>query len=637
MNKFKKLLVLMASIVFFLSFSMPVMAKEGFDIEQYDVQIEVKEDGTYYITETLDVHFDEYLHGIYIQTPSYYEDVSWVIDGKEILKDYNFPIDHVEVLSNHDSEIDYQDKGVVTRLGSSDYYANEYETYKISYRVHSKDLDLGGIQSFYQNIISDRWDTNINHVTFKIVMPKPFDLNQLYFYTDGQDVSDALMYQVNGNVIEGSFNDVISQGRGITIKLDLPEGYFVYPTFQTPIFLIFGCSIALLLGVIYLFFKYGKDSEVVKTVEFTAPKGISSAGVGYIIDGVVDNQDVTSLIFSWANKGFITLREDKDDLEFTKVKDLDDESHYYEKTLFNGIFKSGDVVTTSQISTEIYQDFMNTKKSINDYYNTKKRKIYYDNSFVIRFLVGLLAGMPLGAYLAVAIYSYSYSIIGSLISMLVVVVLITIGCTLQNLGVQRWQSSGPSKYGLIIGGFLLVFMAGLISFGIYALLGLGFTFLYLISLVITIAICIISNFMLKRTPLGVKLYGQILGLKEFIMVAEKDRLDMLVREDPQYFFNILPYAYALGLSDVWSEHFKDLEIPAPTWYTGSAYYPYMHYGMIHSMTTHMAVVQHPIPPVSAGTGRGGDIGGGGFGGSDGGFGGGGFSGGGFGGSSGGGW
>ena len=41
---------------------------------------------------------------------------------------------------------------------------------------------------------------------------------------------------------------------------------------------------------------------------------------------------------------------------------------------------------------------------------------------------------------------------------------------------------------------------------------------------------------------------------------------MLIEEDPEYFFNILPYAMVFGLSDHWSKQFKALKIKPPSWY-----------------------------------------------------------------------
>lgn len=42
----------------------------------------------------------------------------------------------------------------------------------------------------------------------------------------------------------------------------------------------------------------------------------------------------------------------------------------------------------------------------------------------------------------------------------------------------------------------------------------------------------------------------------FLETAEKEKLEQLVFEDPKYFYNILPYAYVLGVSDKWIKSLK---------------------------------------------------------------------------------
>lgn len=60
----------------------------------------------------------------------------------------------------------------------------------------------------------------------------------------------------------------------------------------------------------------------------------------------------------------------------------------------------------------------------------------------------------------------------------------------------------------------------------------------------------------------------MLGFKEFIKAAEKDRLEMLLEEDPEYYYHVLPYAQVLHVSKIWINKFKDLTVPPPTWYVG---------------------------------------------------------------------
>ena len=43
---------------------------------------------------------------------------------------------------------------------------------------------------------------------------------------------------------------------------------------------------------------------------------------------------------------------------------------------------------------------------------------------------------------------------------------------------------------------------------------------------------------------------------------------MLVEEDPEYFYNIMPYAYVMGLSDKWAKKFEKIRVNQPDWYHG---------------------------------------------------------------------
>ena len=136
--------------------------------------------------------------------------------------------------------------------------------------------------------------------------------------------------------------------------------------------------------------------------------------------------------------------------------------------------------------------------------------------------------------------------------------------------------------------------------------------------------------MKKRTVYCNDLLGQVLGLRNFIIVAEEDRLKALVEENPYYFYDILPFAYALGLTNIWNEHFRNLTIQPCDWYV--TYDNRSPYYMTNSLQSHMQVMERDLttPPPSESSSGGASFGGGGS--SSGGF-----SGGGFGGSSGGGW
>ena len=176
--------------------------------------------------------------------------------------------------------------------------------------------------------------------------------------------------------------------------------------------------------------------------------------------------------------------------------------------------------------------------------------------------------------------------------------------------------------GIIVSMILIAVLGGvLVMFG-------SFDIWLLVALVSFIIILILAINMTKRTRYGTDIYGKILGLRTFIKEAELDELEMLVHDDPQFFYRILPFAYVLDLSDTWSKKFESLAVPAPEWYSGSTDFSTVIF--MNQMNRMMYVTSSAMTSVPAPKGGSG-------GGSFGGGGGGGFSGGGFGGGGGGGW
>ena len=68
--------------------------------------------------------------------------------------------------------------------------------------------------------------------------------------------------------------------------------------------------------------------------------------------------------------------------------------------------------------------------------------------------------------------------------------------------------------------------------------------------------------MKRKNSYGEQIKSKIDGFKNYIELAEKDQLEMLVEQNPKYFYDILPYAYVLGVSKKWVEKFENIPIPS---------------------------------------------------------------------------
>lgn len=181
-------------------------------------------------------------------------------------------------------------------------------------------------------------------------MPKSFDKSLLGFSSGyvGSTDSSNITYSVNGNTITGNTINKLYAGQALTVRLTLPEGYFVGASNnidEFSVIVIILCVVFILIAY-RLWAKYGKDEQVVETVEFYPPEGYNSAEVGLLYNGSADTKEIVSLLIYLANKGYLKIEETEGkglfskskSFKITKIKDYDGDNEC-EKIFFNGLFK----------------------------------------------------------------------------------------------------------------------------------------------------------------------------------------------------------------------------------------------------------------------------------------------------------
>ena len=591
----KKLFQLLLIVLLGLGLLAPVAteAKEAFDIITHDVDITVNEDGTFDVIEEMSVTFSARRHGIYVNIPSEYH-MTWLKDGEEISKYYRFPITNVKILSSHDREIDHHDSYTRIRFGSEDRYADKQETYKWSYTINTRDLDLDGVEMVFLNIITNGWNTSTDATHFTLRLPKSFDAGKIYTSTPGGEMLqgigelDGVRISVDGNVITGVCEERIESNESITIQVILDQGYFNFPDINRygKIAIIISAFFTMAVGIVFLI--YGRDKEVIRTVEFHVPAGMTSAEVGTVIDEEVNDRDVISLLLDWGRRGIITIHETEKDLILEKRSELEDSARYYEKILFDRIFNRRDKVAVSALKNKIWNTVGLVKEKIEKYYSTKLRSLSTNISIVLQLILAALAFLPITLLTLLTYYFYYRDLFVLFMTIFQIIMLDTLMYLLIRIHKTRyivdtwkWWQKLLAGAGLLM---LLLIPAGMM-FGVLLSAKVRIT-QGLAIMGIQISLMMFIMFMRQRTDYGNSELGRILGLRDFIRVADGDRLKELVEENPYYFYDILPYAYALGLTEIWTEHFKDLGVRDCDWY--DSYRPYNdHYAMMHSLEYQM--------------------------------------------------
>ncbi len=154
--------------------------------------------------------------------------------------------------------------------------------------------------------------------------------------------------------------------------------------------------------------------------------------------------------------------------------------------------------------------------------------------------------------------------------------------------------------------FIVVLLPILIQNAIYLIM-------YIIGVISIAILLVFAQIMPKRTKYGNEMLGKLRGFKRFLETAEKEQLEALVNQNPEYFYNILPYTYALGVSDVWMSRFETIAMKSPDWYVGYSAFDFNDFShfMSDTMTSAQNVMSSSPSSSSGGGSSGGGSGGGG--------------------------
>ena len=590
----------------------------GYNITAYDVDIYVTEGNVLKVTEKIDTNFKSAKHGIIRNIP-----LTGTVRRSDGSKgSFRAKISNIKVSDNYTKTTSFTNgqKLVELKIGDADTTLRGNKSYTISYDYALGDDKVSDYDELYYNIIGTQWDTTISNVTFSIHMPKDFDTSKIGFThgTQGSSQTDGITYEVDGNTITGEYNSDLSSYNGLTVRIELPEGYFVIKDYQKYIdYAVIALFIGLVVITFVLWLKNGKDRPVVETVEFYPPEDLNSAELAQVYKGEVRGQDITSLLIYLANKGYLKIKEeDKKGListykaiTFVKLKEYDGEN-YSEKTFFDGIFKYGDEVPISKLEDRFYVtqgkivNHINSKKNIEKVIDKKSRKSKTITT-VFEFLVLIVTCLTLGMATG--------DISNSLFSLPFVI------CSLAMIkaGVGFFKKK---EAGGIVVGAMLIFMSFCFFFSSQTMVLVesdGFSsadWLVLgIGVVSIILLIIFEAIMPARTEYGTKMLGKIRGFKRFLETARKEELERLVEENPSYFYDILPYTYVLGVSSKWIKKFETMNLRSPDWYDSANAFTVSDFGRsINNAfnTTNSAMSSSPSSSGSSSGGGGGSSGGG---------------------------
>jgi uncharacterized membrane protein len=640
----KKILILLISVLF-----IPVPATANADttgngeyaLTKYNIDIVVNENNAFHVTENITAYFNVQRHGIFRTLPLRNEVIR--LDGARSFN--RAKITDIKV-SGDQSTVYNENGNRIIKIGNPDFTLTGGRDYVISY-LYSIGKDTGkGYDEFYFNLIGFKWDTTISNIEFTITMPKEFDKSKLGFSSgpQGSVNSGNVTYQVIGNVINGRYNGVLNAGEAITVRLELPDGYFADASNNLDLMMMS----AIILPIVFagltflLWFRFGRDEKAVETVEFYPPEGFNSAETGFLYKGKAETVDVVSLLIYLANKGYIKIEETEEKSLFSKHKGFKitktgeyDGNNLNERLFLTGLFKAKSVhrissfkeaialmknpkamaeqaagtataenhsVTLEDLKNSFYITLNTITASLNGKDN--KETIFEKNSLNKNFFV---ITMIIATFVLVSFKPITES--GGFGMLPVALLFPGIGFTVlfgSLIGVIKIPKWFALFWGGMFGGipWAIMVLPALLTDNIYILT-------YALGMASIIIMLLFAKYMTKRTAYGNEIMGKIKGFRNFLETAEKPKLEELVVQNPSYFYNILPFTYVLGVSNKWIKKFEGIALQPPNWYSGTSTFNAVAFGSFMSSTMTSASTAMSSSPSSRGGSSGGGSGGGG--------------------------
>lgn len=575
----------------------------GYETLQYDIDIDVHSNNVYTVTEHRKVNFTEYRHGIKRSIPNYF---SVMLDGTE--RTYKTPIKNTWV-DGDPYEMESEDGNRIFKIGDADQTIIGEKDYTLGYDIDYGDDRVDAYDYVYHNLIGSEEDCYIDSVNFTITFDKDVDLNKdnCVFYAGGYGSTEGnVQYQINGNTITGSAQN-LAPGESLTADITLPADYYEGTRKYRPIIPIicFVGMIVVLFLVIRKVLSQEKD-DIVETVEFYPPEGITSADVGYIVDESADDKDILSLFLWFADQGYMEIEEipnNHKDMIFRKKKNPGAGCPKYAATFFSGLFAGKNEIHTKDFSDHFYDSVQTAKSTLGDEFVGKKQLEDASGSGMLYLVIGILI-MILGTTFC-AEWDFGNLIFAGIEG----VIAFVFGVFLQyNYRNRYFIKAGRKIITMVIGIGVLAFsiLINWIIMSEYPNLGLT-VLLGILGGVIAIFSARMGQFSVYKR----EMIGKLLGLKTFIKTAELERINTLVEENPQYFFHILPYAYVFNLTDKWVKQFESLVVEPPSWYSGNTD-AFSTYYFMRCMNRTYHNTQSSMSSVSAERSRSSSDGGGGF-------------------------
>lgn len=533
-------------------------------IERFDVVLEIDQRGKVEVTETIRYHFGmAEKHGIYRDIPVRYvtsirTEKSLDIDVMSVQDEFGKKITHEE---------SHTDGNLRIKIGDADKFVSGTSTYVIRYQVDGALAFYDGFDELYWNATGNDWMVPIvaASVTIRTLEPTTGQKFACYVGPRGSaahcdsDVSRNGIEMKNETRIE--WDKALAPGSGITVALGFDKGYAKEPTLfeRVAAFLMDNPLILFPFAVFGFMFRRwyreGRDPKGRGTIipEYDVPEGLSPLHIAALQDGRLTGKEIPAAIIDLAVKGHLVIERVTE-----KVLLFDTTDYRLSETSTRPIGGSIEVILVDALfgSASAAANADGIRKLL----ASPQAKLL--PGFLKRSIEASLpkentpAEMTLRSTKVSELKNKFYARIPDLQKR-----------AISDLVTRGLLAASPQE---VRGKYILWGIA--LFVGVFFFIPLfQLQAASVVAIIVTLPIYFVFVYLMPRvTQEGAIMKERLLGLKDYLQIAEKRRLEFhnAPEKTPELFEKLLPAALLLGVSDIWAKEFSDLTMAEPDWYHG---------------------------------------------------------------------
>lgn len=519
----RRICAAIAALVLLLCLALPVFAATG--ARSVQSHTHVSSDGTCQVTLNVSLHFDAPVDKLYFPVPQKAQSVT---------------------LNGSNARTKRSGGALLVNLSKVAGVAAGNYTISIGYTlkntVQRNELD----QLVLTIPILEGFDYPVEGLEFTVTLPGDAQANPSFTSSYLQaTVESAITLGGSGDTITGTLNQALKDKESLYMSLVVTEEMFPQdPVIEFTAGLdntltwVFGI-LAVLYWIIFMGCLPPKRMR-----STTAPDGFTAGHLGGGLTG--QGVDLNMMVFSWAQLGYVLIHlDDHGRVVIHKRMEMGNERSAFEVQTFRSLFGKRRMVDgTSYHYAQLYRHLQTKRPHARELYLKKS-----GNPGLLQILCaisGFFCAMSLGR--AMAGDALLAGLVAALISLLG--------------GVAAWLIQRfPRGLHLRERDALYLALGGIV---VWLALGLGaanfLTALYMVLFQLLMALA--GAYGGRRTAAGKQTQSQILGLYRYLLTATREDLRRISKRNPEYFFQLAPYALALGLDQVFAKKFGGFRLRA---------------------------------------------------------------------------